>query len=263
MTIFDKQEQVSGYWGPATSSVDWCEENYKHSFYIAEFWNTISSFAMVVLGLLGILAHHKSLGWRLSNGYLMIVVVGIGSVLFHGTLQYEHQMWDEVPMVWTACYLLWVLLQENGYEPIRYGIGIALYCALATFATSQYKGSTQFYLFQTSFGIVMWSCLWFVWKLYKNVQNNQVIQLFHQGAQFLVLAIGVWLFDSNLCFVYDYVPNPQLHAWWHVLMCISLHFFFVATGFELMGTKKHRITYCANWIPYVQLVNDDDSKKVD
>ncbi|CAO3587980.1 unnamed protein product [Absidia cylindrospora] len=150
MTIFDKQEQVSGYWGPATSSVDWCEENYKHSFYIAEFWNTISSFAMVVLGLLGILAHHKSLGWRLSNGYLMIVVVGIGSVLFHGTLQYEHQMWDEVPMVWTACYLLWVLLQENGYEPIRYGIGIALYCALATFATSQYKGSTQFYLFQTS-----------------------------------------------------------------------------------------------------------------
>jgi dihydroceramidase len=63
------------------------------------------------------------------------------------------------------------------------------------------------------FGIVMWSCLWFVWKLYKNVQNNQVIQLFHQGARFLVFAIGVWLFDSNLCFVYDYVPNPQLHAW--------------------------------------------------
>ncbi|KAI9302349.1 ceramidase, partial [Cunninghamella echinulata] len=127
-----------------------CEENYTHSYYIAEFWNTISSFAMVILGLLGIIAHHRSLGWKLSNGYLMIIIVGIGSVLFHATLQYEHQMWDEVPMVWTACYLLWVLLQSNGYEPIRFGILISLYCALATYVTSQSKGSTQFYLFQTS-----------------------------------------------------------------------------------------------------------------
>lgn len=33
---------------------------------------------MVVLGLLGILLHHKSLGWKLSAGYFMIVIVGIG-----------------------------------------------------------------------------------------------------------------------------------------------------------------------------------------
>ncbi|CAO3629366.1 unnamed protein product [Cunninghamella echinulata] len=208
---------------------------------------------MVILGLLGIIAHHRSLGWKLSNGYLMIIIVGIGSVLFHATLQYEHQMWDEVPMVWTACYLLWVLLQSNGYEPIRFGILISLYCALATYVTSQSKGSTQFYLFQTSFGIVMWSCFWFVWKLYNQVQNKEIIHLFHQGGKFLVLAIGVWLFDSNMCFIYDYIPNPQLHAWWHVLMCISLHFFFVATGYQLMGTKDHQIQYYLKWIPYAKL----------
>ncbi|ORZ24135.1 ceramidase [Absidia repens] len=149
MSLFEKQHTL-GYWGPVTSSVDWCEENYKYSFYIAEFWNTLSSFAMIVLGLLGILVHHRTLGWRLACGYFMIMVVGVGSVLFHGTLQYKHQMWDEIPMVWTASYMLWVLLQDNGYEPLRYGIGISLYCALATFVTSQYQGSTQFYLFQAS-----------------------------------------------------------------------------------------------------------------
>ncbi|RUS17275.1 hypothetical protein BC937DRAFT_90170, partial [Endogone sp. FLAS-F59071] len=35
-------EQASGYWGKVTSSVDWCEINYEFSYYIAEFWNTIS-----------------------------------------------------------------------------------------------------------------------------------------------------------------------------------------------------------------------------
>ncbi|SAM07006.1 hypothetical protein [Absidia glauca] len=255
MSLFERHQNFSGYWGPATSSVDWCEENYKHSFYIAEFWNTLSSFAMIGLGTFGIFMHHRSLGWRLSNGYFMIVVVGVGSVLFHGTLQYEHQMWDEIPMVWTACYYLFMLLQADGYEPIRYGVGISIYCALATFVTSHYKGSTQFYLFQASFGLVMCSCLWFVWKLYKNVQDNQVIQSFHKGAQFLTLAVGVWLFDSNLCFVFDYVPNPQLHA--------CLHYLFLATGFEIIRTKKLRIAHYAYCIPYAELAPGAVGKKVE
>lgn len=59
----------------------------------------------------------------------------------------------------------------------------------------------------------MWSDLYFVYKLYKNVSSEKVIGLFHQGTKFLILAITVWLFDSNLCIVFKYVPNPQLHAW--------------------------------------------------
>ncbi|KAI9319021.1 ceramidase [Dichotomocladium elegans] len=205
-----------GYWGPVTSSVDWCEENYAHSYYIAEFWNTVSSLAMVLLGGLGVALHHQSLGWQLSMSYVLIVVVGIGSVLFHATLQFQNQMWDEVPMVWTACYLFWLLLNENGYTGRWNGVAIGLYCGFATYVTSQSSGTLQFYMFQTSFGCVMWSALWFVGKMYKNArQDKQIVQLFHRGAQFLFSALGVWLFDKNMCHVYhDYkLFNPQLHAW--------------------------------------------------
>jgi dihydroceramidase len=59
----------------------------------------------------------------------------------------------------------------------------------------------------------MWSDLYFVYKLYKGVQSKTITKLFHQGTKFLILAIAVWLFDKNLCIVYNYVPNPQLHAW--------------------------------------------------
>ncbi|KAI7867121.1 ceramidase [Spinellus fusiger] len=209
--------------------------------------------AMVIFGILGTYLHYNSMGWRFCNSYLLIVVVGVGSVLFHATLQYEHQMWDEVPMVWAACYLLWNLLYEQGHTKIIYGVFIALYCCMATYLTSQYKGSTQFYFFQSSFGAVMWSCFWLVWKLYKGAQNHQIIRLFYQGTKFLIAAISVWLFDANLCFVFDYIPNPQLHAWWHILMCTSLHLFFVACGYETMRLKgcKMQIAYLGGFIPYV------------
>lgn len=59
----------------------------------------------------------------------------------------------------------------------------------------------------------MWSDLYFVYKLYKGVKSKESENLFKKGTLFLVLAVGVWLFDSNLCFIYEHVPNPQLHAW--------------------------------------------------
>ncbi|CEI95336.1 Putative Protein phosphatase [Rhizopus microsporus] len=82
--------------------------------------SVIISFAMVIFGCLGAYLHWQSLGWKLSAGYLFIVIVGIGSILFHGTLQFQYQMWDEVPMIWTACYLFWLLLEEHGYKHVFY-----------------------------------------------------------------------------------------------------------------------------------------------
>lgn len=59
----------------------------------------------------------------------------------------------------------------------------------------------------------MWSCFWFVYNSYKGVKTKEIHKVFHRGVYFLILAIGVWLFDSNFCYIYHHVPNPQLHAW--------------------------------------------------
>ena len=53
-------------------------------------------------------------------------------------------------MVWTACYLFYVLLNEHGYRGPSYAIGITIYCALATYVTSQSTGKIQFIMFQSS-----------------------------------------------------------------------------------------------------------------
>jgi dihydroceramidase len=62
-----------GFWGPSTSTVDWCETNYEVTHYLAEFANSISSFSMVLAGLLGIYLHY----WaekRFKLAFLTVVI---------------------------------------------------------------------------------------------------------------------------------------------------------------------------------------------
>lgn len=66
-----------GYWGRPSATVDWCEPNYVFSHYIAEMWNTLSSFAMVFVGLVGVYLHFKEFERRISLTFWSVVIVGM------------------------------------------------------------------------------------------------------------------------------------------------------------------------------------------
>ena len=53
-------EDLPGYWGPATATLDWCESNYVVSYYIAEFYNTLSNAAYLIAALVGVSLHRNS-----------------------------------------------------------------------------------------------------------------------------------------------------------------------------------------------------------
>ena len=40
-----------GYWGEITSDYDFCEKNYKVSFYVAEFFSAFSSIPIIIYGM--------------------------------------------------------------------------------------------------------------------------------------------------------------------------------------------------------------------
>ena len=58
------------------------------SWYIAEFWNTVTNLSMIIPPIWGI---HKCLQRGLETrylvGFLALLLVGIGSTMFHMTLQ--------------------------------------------------------------------------------------------------------------------------------------------------------------------------------
>jgi dihydroceramidase len=45
--------------GEPTSTLDWCEDNYEVTWYIAEFWNTLTNLSMIVPSLYGIYQAQK------------------------------------------------------------------------------------------------------------------------------------------------------------------------------------------------------------
>ena len=60
-----------GFWGATTSTVDWCETNYEHLSYVCELFNSVSSLAMVLAGVVGILLHRHVLERRFQVAFAM------------------------------------------------------------------------------------------------------------------------------------------------------------------------------------------------
>ena len=97
------------------STVDWCEQNYILSEYVAEYWNTLTGLCLI---LSGCLYYKNNYSWIENSHYkvsfikifALLVFVGIGTMLFHSTLYYPFQLLDELPMILLANEYLGLLI---------------------------------------------------------------------------------------------------------------------------------------------------------
>jgi dihydroceramidase len=235
----------AGYWGLPTSTIDWCEQNYAVTPYLAEFFNSVSSVAMVVAGVLG--ASRSGTDGRVRVAFGLLVLVGVGSIAFHGTLRRELQMFDELPMLYLVTWLVWLLV-ETGPRP-RFGrwfpASLVGYVLLATAAAAFTRGGVQFFSFHLTFGALELFCLARVTWLAVLPANAPVRRRFLAGIGAYALALGLWFVDLLDCGWVSVtlprlgVPNPQLHAWWHVL--VSVGFFLLLGVVSFDRTRRRRI----------------------
>ncbi len=221
----------SGFWGVPTASIDWCEQNYAVTRWVAEFWNTLSSVAMVAAGVLGVATSRFAREIRVA--FALLVVVGLGSIAFHGTLRFELQMLDELPMLYLVTWLVWLLVEN---EPARrfgrwFPALLVGYVLPATAGATLNRGDAQFLAFHVSFGALELFCLGRVAWLALRPENRAVRGRFALGLAAYATGIAIWFVDLKACpwvsvtLPAHGLPNPQLHAWWHVL--VSLGFFLL------------------------------------
>jgi dihydroceramidase len=235
-----------GYWGPPTSSVDWCESNYRFSPYVAEFMNTLSSLAMVTVGIVGLVRYRKTLERRFLVAFFAIAVVGLGSALFHATLRFELQMLDELPMLYLALVMVFILLELRPGS--RYGrwlpLALAAHGVLVTLLSALTRGRMQFVVFHLSFGSLEAFALFRVYLLYRATEIARVRRLFRLGMSSYLGAVAIWFIDLRYCHFLSVtlpsfgIPNPELHAVWHVLVSFGFYLLVVLVAEERLAALR-------------------------
>jgi dihydroceramidase len=231
-----------GFWGETTASVDWCEANYAHSRYVCELFNTLSSLVIVAVGLLGLWMHRHVLERRFLAVFGSVALVGVGSTAFHGTLLFELQMLDELPMLYTATLLVYLLLENRRQRRYGHWLPLALigYVALATYGAAFTRGTQQFWLFQTTFAALELFAMFRTFLLYRTSQDAAQRRLFRNGISLYLVAIVSWYLDLGYCdelvamFSAVGLPNLQLHAVWHVLVALGLYALILVIAVDRM-----------------------------
>lgn len=225
-----------GFWGLPTSSVDWCEANYVHSRFVAEWFNTLSSLAMVAVGLVGLWLHRRVLERRFLFAFALVSLVGVGSVAFHGTLLFQLQMLDELPMLYLVTLIVYILFEDRPTRRFGRWFPALLwaYVALLTVLCSVSRGQVEFWVFQVSFTTLEFYALGRVYWLQRRL-DAATRTLYRWGMLAYAVAMACWLVDLKAC-AWVSAANPQLHAWWHVLVSVGFYLLLLVIASHRLRT---------------------------
>jgi len=240
MEIFHRPKDPGvGYWGERTSAVDWCESNYTWSFYIAEFFNTITSLPAAFFALYGLyLAYKYGYERRMVIVNLLVGLVGLGSAAFHGTLLYTGQIFDELPMVYASLSILYAVLEMESKEdkPVYKYLAPSI-LAFSVLFTGVYLYLPSFFIFFLVGYILCILALVYRCSLIFRKPTTAP----HQKV-FIVTAIGFyiggwlvfWIPEIAFC---DTLQPYNFHAWWHVTSTLGA---FVMVLFAVYQREFHR-----------------------
>lgn len=211
--------------------------NYQVTLYIAEFWNSVSNLFFIIPPLI---VCYKLWHKNVERVYLMSLVymafTGIGSFAFHATLKFEMQLWDELSMVWSAIFILYLVLKMITAEAKGYALPLIAY---GIFTNAVYLFlKTEPIIFQVAYAILHYSVLYLSYKVSKVFPCDS--RLFYATLSAHHVAFLLWNIDNNFCGALEQIrsvipsacePFTQLHAVWHflagygsfalVLMCIQ------------------------------------------
>ncbi|KAJ8755164.1 hypothetical protein K2173_018962 [Erythroxylum novogranatense] len=214
--------EISSFWGPVTAT-DWCEKNYAYSSHVAEFFNTISNIPTIVLALIGLVnALRQRFEKRFTVLHISNIILAVGSMLYHASLQHAQQQADETPMVWEMLLYFYILYSPDWHYRstmptflFLYGVAFAVMHALVRFGI----GFKVHYLILCLLGIPR------AYKYYIHTKDKCAKWMARLYLVSIFMASLCWLWDRVYCdTISKWTFNPEGHALWHILMGLSSYF---------------------------------------
>lgn len=253
---------MRGFWvgRGEPASVDWCEANYAVTTWVAEFHNTWTSLAFAVFGLYGL--------YRLvpvafpGRGRVLaslggLVLVGLGSAAFHGTLLRLPQAFDELPMVWFSLVASWAVIHRRTPQGGGLWSGLAMTVFGVGFTWAYFRAEAYFTLFISTYAsliaFVALRSAWVTW-----VRGNDRV-----AHRWLAVACGGFFCGLFFAWVPEHLilacDHPlqalQLHGWWHLLAGIGVFTWTIWLAIDRAPIAGRRWVQ-AGW--FVALAPEDD-----
>lgn len=274
---------TTGFWGTPTSTIDWCEENYVVSHYVAEWSNTLTNSIFV---LLAAFVTYSALRNRLETRFIMIGLgfglVGVGSWLFHMTLQYKYQLLDELPMVYATCIPAWSIFCEEKDSLKRtpsvakqWTVGMLIFMGanILTLIYLIYRDPT---IHQVGYAIINVIVIISAGILTsKHVQDPRARRNLHVsmllGITLFLAGFFLWQLDVHFCSFWinirrNFLQLPlgillELHAWWHLLTGTGVYFYIVYLEYLrlLMHGKGDDYLFIWRWKLLPEVIHRDNS----
>ncbi|CAI9112847.1 OLC1v1013344C1 [Oldenlandia corymbosa var. corymbosa] len=245
---------ISSFWGPVTSTHEWCEPNYVYSSYIAEFFNTISNVPALVLAFIGlVIAFTQRFEKRFSVLHISNMTLAIGSMLYHATLQRMQQQGDETPMVWEMLLYLYILYSPDWHYRSTMPTFLFLYAMVFAVAHSFIRFGAGFWL---HYALLCLLCIPRMYKYYIYTEDILAKRLAKLYVGTLIGGSICWLFDRLLCrLISGWYFNPQGHALWHIFMGFNSYFaneFLMYCRAQQRGWQP-RVKHLLGFLPYVKI----------
>lgn len=204
------------YWGLQDSSISFCEKDYNESCYIAEYYNTISGLSY---SLLGLWLYNTSLS---KKTVYSLIILGLSTSLFHGTMRYYGQMCDEVSMLVLSFYLTKEI--HNDLPEQLLGILVSIYFM-------SYDMFAIFFIMFMSLQTYLYLLIDYLVKETSKWRGDNVRKLVLKKNYSFLIGGTFWIIDMTLC---DYINIKYFHALWHIFTAISLYY-----GCEVLRIYKN------------------------
>ena len=220
------------------SVVEWCEaytDQYSYSNYIAEYSNTISNLAFIFISLLSIYQFNHKLFQRCN---ITLLLVGVGSAVFHATDTYLGQVLDELPMSILMYYYISIVCHLQKWKFHR-----IIYLGLATLCWSLYLTFRIYIIFISLFVIqLIIPILIIIFQIKKTPEQKRLLMW---SALLTIIAKSCWIYERYLhatfhCPSKMTEPAYYLHSYWHIGIAIS-HYLLMKTLFIIM--KQDALIY--------------------
>lgn len=214
-------------WYLKNSTIDWCEKNYEVHPNIAEFWNTITSIAILISAVLFRVnypdAFRRQFSRFFKNVFYLLIIVSIGTCLFHSHLLYHYQLLDELPILLIAVEYIKLLNSLPGFDRPYYNKIInSGYYIIAVMPFMFVFGSYQPFIFHTTIKCFETVVSIMLLKLYRSSDYKQELKIPSDIAMCLYGCGGfLWFAEHLLC---DTVYELQFHAIWHILSSMATYY---------------------------------------